>query len=1037
MKKNIIDIAIHKRWLVAALFGLLCIFGYYSWKQLSIEAYPDIADTTSQVVTQVPGLAAEEIELQITIPIERALNGMPGMHVMRSNSTFGLSMITLVFEDGVDDYFARQRIQERLNAVELPYEAIPELDPLTSPIGEVYRYIIEGDGYSLRELTDIQNFIIIPKLNQVSGVAEVTNFGGITTQFQIELDPHKLEQYDLSLSDVTETIEENNVNSGGSVLTRGDLGYVVRGIGLVKDLEDLGKIVVKADNGIPIFLKDLGRLKYGNVERKGVLGYSDKERNYSDSIEGIVLLLKGENPSVVLEKIHQYVDELNNELLPEGVKIHTFLDRTELVDTTLHTVSTTLIEGISLVIIVLIVFLGSWRGALLVAITIPVSLLFAFILMHFTDIPANLLSLGAIDFGIIVDGAIVMMESILKKREDNPNEELKEKSIAQRTKEVAKPVFFATIIIITAYLPLFAFERVEKKLFTPMAFTVGFALLGALLVALFLIPGLAYAVYKKPRKIYHNKWLEKLTGLYHNRIAKIMKRPKQVFLPLAIVLVITVGLTVKVGKDFLPPLDEGSIWLQVTLPPGISLEKSKEMSDTLRARTMKYEEVTYVMVQAGRNDDGTDPFTPSHFECSIGIKPYKEWPRGKTKNDLIEELAAEYESLPGFTVGFAQPMIDGVMDKISGAHSELVVKVYGEDFHETRRIANEVLGTLKTVDGAVDLAIDQEPPLPQLQIHANRDKIAQYGLNVSDVAELIEVAIGGKAISQIFIGNKVYDISARYTEESRNTPEKIANLMLTSSSGAKIPLSQVADVKTSTGESTITREMNRRHLTVKLNVRNRDLGSLLKEAQQKIEDNITYDHGKFHIEWGGQFENQNRAYNRLAIIVPLTLSLMFVLLYGAFGQFRQAGLLMVVVPLALFGGMLALNVRGMSLNVSSAVGFIALFGVAIQNGVIMISHINDLRKKGHALLESVLLGAEQRFRPVLMTATVAILGLFPASMATGIGSDVQRPLATVIVYGLLFATILTLFVLPALYYLVERKWGKDSDFVKVEETEEN
>ncbi|MDM1516981.1 efflux RND transporter permease subunit [Myroides odoratimimus] len=1036
MKKGIIDTAIHKRWLVAALFALLCIFGYYSWKQLSIEAYPDIADTTSQVVTQVPGLAAEEIELQITIPIERALNGMPGMHVMRSNSTFGLSMITIVFADGVDDYFARQRIQERLNDVELPYDATPELDPLTSPIGEVYRYIIEGDGYSLRELTDLQNFVIIPKLNQVPGVAEVTNFGGITTQFQIELDPHKLEQYGLSLSDVTETIEENNVNAGGSVLTRGDLGYVVRGIGLIKDLEDLGKIVVKAEDGIPVFLNDLGRLKYGNVERKGILGFTDRERDYSDSIEGIVLLLKHENPSVVLDKIHQYVDELNNGLLPEGVRIHTFLDRTDLVDTTLHTVSTTLIEGISLVVIVLIVFLGSWRGALLVAITIPVSLLFAFIMMHFTDIPANLLSLGAIDFGIIVDGAIVMMESILKKREDNPEEELKEKSIAQRTKEVAKPIFFATIIIITAYLPLFAFERVEKKLFTPMAFTVGYALIGALLVALILIPGLAYAVYRKPRKIYHNKWLEKLTNVYHNRIIKIVNKPKQVFVPLLVVLAITIGLSMKVGKDFLPPLDEGSIWLQVTLPPGISLEKSKEMSDTLRARTMKYDEVTYIMVQSGRNDDGTDPFTPSHFECSVGIKPYKEWPRGKTKDDLIEELAAEYESLPGFTVGFAQPMIDGVMDKISGAHSELVVKVYGEDFHETRRIANEVLGTLRTVDGAVDLAIDQEPPLPQLQIHANRDKIAQYGLNVSDVAELIEVAIGGKAISQIFIGNKVYDISARYTEESRNTPEKIANLMLTSSTGAKIPLSQVADVKTSTGESTITREMNRRHLTVKLNVRNRDLASLLKEAQQKIESNITYDHEKFHIEWGGQFENQNRAYSRLAVIVPLTLCLMFVLLYGAFGQFRQAGLLMIVVPLALFGGMLALNIRGMSLNVSSAVGFIALFGVAIQNGVIMISHINNLRRRGIALKEAVLTGAEERFRPVLMTATVAVLGLFPASLATGIGSDVQRPLATVIVYGLLFATVLTLFVLPALYYMVERKWGNDSDFVK-SETDEN
>jgi cobalt-zinc-cadmium resistance protein CzcA len=503
-----------------------------------------------------------------------------------------------------------------------------------------------------------------------------------------------------------------------------------------------------------------------------------------------------------------------------------------------------------------------------------------------------------------------------------------------------------------------------------------------------------------------------------------MNAPQRVFIPLGIILALTVALTISVGKDFLPPLDEGSIWLQVQLPPGISLEKSKELSDTLRARTLKYEEVTYIMVQAGRNDDGTDPWTPSHFEVSIGLKPYKEWKKGRTKYDLIEDLAKEYENLPGFTVGFSQPMIDGVMDKISGAHSELVVKVFGEDFKETRRIAEDVLKTLKNVPGAVDLAIDQEPPLPQLQIHANRDKIAQYGLNVSDVAELIEVAIGGKAISQIFIGNKVYDIICRYNEESRNTPEKIANLMLTSGTGAKIPLSQVADVKLSTGESTITREMNKRHLTVKLNLRNRDLGSFLKEAQSSIEKNIKYDHEKYHIKWGGQFENQNRAYSRLAVIVPLALAIMFVLLYGAFGEFRQALLLMIIVPLALFGGMLALNVRGMTLNVSSAVGFIALFGVAIQNGVIMISHINQLRKQGMDLLKSVIEGSKHRFRPILMTATVAVLGLFPASLATGIGSDVQRPLATVIVYGLLFSTAITLYALPALYYLMERKWGK-------------
>lgn len=1025
--KNIVFTAIQKRWLMVSLFLLLCIFGYYSWTKLAVEAYPDIADVTSQVVTQVQGLAAEEVEQQITIPIERALNGMPGMHIMRSRSTFGLSMITLVFNDGIDDYWARQRIQERLNDVELPYGAVPGLDPLTSPTGEIYRYIIESDRYDLRELTDLQNWVIIPKLTQVPGVAEVTNFGGITTQYQIELNPIKLEQYKLSLDEVIQTIENNNANAGGSVLNRGEQGYVVRGIGLVKNLEDIGQIVVKTEKGIPILLNDLGSLKYGNLERKGILGYTDRKRDYSQSVQGIVLLLKGQNPSDVLEGIKKNVDELNNGILPEGVKIHAYLDRTNLIDTTLTTVSHTLLEGMALVIIVLIVFLGSWRGALLVAITIPISLLIAFILMKLTDIPANLLSLGAIDFGIIVDGAIVMMETILKKREDHPEEELKEQTIAQRAAQVAKPILFATLIIITAYLPLFAFERVEKKLFTPMAFTVGYALLGALAAALLLIPGLAYITYRKPKKLYHNKWLEKLTQIYHRRIVSIIEAPKKVFLTLAVFLTAAIGLSICVGKDFLPPLDEGSIWLQVQLPPGITLEKSKQMSDTLRHRTMKYNEVTYVMVQAGRNDDGTDPFTPSHFECSIGILPYNQWPKGKTKNDLIEELAKEYESMPGYTVGFAQPMIDGVMDKISGAHSELVVKVYGEDFKETRRIAEAIQRTLKTVKGAVDIAIDQEPPLPQLQIHANREKIAQYGLNVSDVGSLIEIAIGGKAVSQIFSGNRVYDIICRYQEESRDTPEKIGNLMLTNKNGVKIPLSQVADIKLGTGESTITREANKRHLTVKLNIRGTDLSTLLKTAQQRIEKEVPYDHEKYTIQWGGQFENQNRAYSRLVVIVPLALSIMFLLLYGAFGKFRQAGLILTIVPLAIFGGMLALNLRGMTLNVSSAVGFIALFGVAIQNGVIMISHINDLRKKGNELKEAVIEGSRHRFRPVLMTATVAVLGLFPASIATGVGSDVQRPLATVIVYGLLFSTIITLFALPALYYFIEKKWGSKEE----------
>ncbi|MCS7074693.1 MAG: efflux RND transporter permease subunit, partial [Bacteroidia bacterium] len=473
--------------------------------------------------------------------------------------------------------------------------------------------------------------------------------------------PRKLEKYNISLRDVIETIEKNNANAGGSVVNRGEQAYVVRGIGLVKTLEDMGRIVVKSVNGVPIYLSDLGKIKFGNLERKGALGYSDKRGvDYEDSIEGIVLLLKHQNPSKVLEGIHQAIHELNEQILPKGVKIHPFLDRTNLVETTLHTVTKTLLEGVTLVIIVLILFLGSWRGALLVAVTIPISLLFAFILMNLTDIPANLLSLGAIDFGIIVDGSIVMMESILKLREEKPQEELTEKKVSELVKEVARPIFFATIIIITAYLPLFAFERVEKKLFTPMAFTVGYALLGALLVALFLIPGMAYYLYAKPKKVYHNRWLEKLNEMYHSRIQKIMKRPQWVFVPLSTILIAAIILTYTVGKDFLPPLDEGSIWLQVTLPPGITLEKSKEMSNELRRVTMQFDEVTYMMVQAGRNDDGTDAWTPSHFECSIGLKPYSEWKNGKTKADLIEELDAVYKKMPGYNIAFSQPMIDGV-----------------------------------------------------------------------------------------------------------------------------------------------------------------------------------------------------------------------------------------------------------------------------------------------------------------------------------------------------------------------------------------
>ncbi|MBC8619944.1 efflux RND transporter permease subunit [Parabacteroides faecis] len=1032
--KKIIYMAIHRRGLMFVLFLFLAVVGYYSWTNLAIDAYPDIADTTVQVVTQVPGLAAEEIEQQISIPIERAMNGMPGLNVMRSKNTFGLSTVVLVFDDGIDDYWARQRVQERLVDVELPYDAVPGLNPLTSPTGEIFRYVLESDRLDLRELTDLHKWVIIPRLKQVTGVADVSNYGGITTQYQIEVNPHKMEQYNVTLGDITEKIEKNNVNAGGSMLSRGDLSYVIRGIGLVKDLTDLGRIVIKTENGIPVYLDDLGTLKYGNLERKGVLGFFDGVRDHSDGVEGIVQMLRGENPSKVLEGVHLAVDELNNETLPEGTRLHVFMDRTNLVDMTLHTVSHTLFEGMVLVVLVLILFLGNWRGALLVALTIPLSLLIAFILMHLTDIPANLLSLGAIDFGILVDGAIVMMETILKKRERHPDEILTEDSILRRTTEVARPIFFSTLIIITAYLPLFAFEHIEKKLFTPMAYTVGYALLGALAVALFLIPGLAFYAYRKPRKIYHNRWLEKLGEIYHRQIVALLDKPKRVLLPLLVILVAAGVLSYTVGKDFLPPLDEGAIWIQVQLPPGISIEKSKEMGAELRKAVKQFDEVSYVMTQVGRDDEGAEAFSLSHIECGVGLKPYDTWKFGKTKADLIEEMSETLSTMPGYTVSFSQPIIDMVMDQIAGAHSDLAIKVYGDDITDTRHIADKVVNVLRAIPGAADVAIDQEPPLPQLQIVADRDRIAQYGLNFSDVADMIELAIGGKAISQIFVGSKSYDVICRFDDASRDTPESIGNLLLTNGAGAKIPLSQVAEVKMTTGASTISREMNKRHLTIHINLRGVDLTEFLNKANRLIDKEVAYNHDTVHLQWAGQFENQNRAYKRLAAVVPLALGIMLLLLFAACGKFRQAALMMCVVPLALFGGMLALNVRRMTLNVSSAVGFIALIGVAIQNGVIMISHINNLRSRDRGFKQSIITGAKHRFRPILMTATVAVLGLLPASLSTGIGSDVQRPLATVIVYGLLFATVITLYVLPALYYLVEKHYlDEDAGAVNPEE----
>jgi heavy metal efflux system protein len=1014
--ERLVSVCLHRRLLVLAAFVLLGIFGYYSFTTLAVEAYPDITDTTAQVITQYAGHAAEEVEEQITIPLERELNGLPGLQVMRSRSTFGLSLITIVFRDGVDDYFARTRIRERIGDATLPDGADPVLDPLTSAVGEIYRYSLQASGRSVRELTEIQKWQVIPALKQVPGIADVSNFGGETTEFQLAIDPAKLMQFNLSLEQVIATIKANNANAGGSLLVRGEQAAVIRGIGLIRSPEDLGNIVVTAVKGTPVFLKDLGRPQFGVPTRKGIAGKDDMP----DVVTGIVLLLRSGNPSQVLQGVHEKVAELNNGILPAGVKIVPYLDRTELVNTTVRTVSHTLLEGMGLVLVVLLAFLGSPRSALLIALTVPVSLMFAFVLMASTNIPANLLSLGAIDFGILVDGAIVVLENVLRRREQKPEGVLGEAEVREAAVQVARPMFFATAIIVTAYLPLFAFQRVERKLFTPMAYTVGYALAGAVLVALALIPGLALFAFRKPRKLYVNRWLAWLRRRYETVLGCLLDRPQRAVVAGAVTAVLAVGLALLAGREFLPQLDEGSLWLQVVLPPGISLDKASSMADQLRRTTLESPEVSCIVTQLGRIDDGMDPWTPSHIEAYVGLRPYDQWPRGKQKRDLIAELEARYDRIPGVKVSFAQPIIDMVNDKIAGAHSELVVKVFGRDFSAMRDVAGRMATALAAVPGAVDVAVDQEPPLPQLQIEVDRAAAARFGINVADIADLIQIGVGGESIGSVFQGERRYDVTARFMPEARSSPESIGDLMLASPDGQRIPLSQVAHISLRDGESTITREMNRRHMTVRLDLRGRDLSRFLAEAQPKIADIVRSVPG-MDVRWGGQFENQQRAQARLALILPMVLALIFLLLYGAFGTLRHAVLILVSVPLALLGGMVALHLRGMSINVSSAVGFIALFGVAVQNGVIMVSALNRARDSGLDLRTAVLRGAGERLRPVLITATVAAVGLLPAALARGVGSDVQRPLATVVVGGLVSATVLTLAILPVLFLVVERR----------------
>ncbi|MBT2334444.1 efflux RND transporter permease subunit [Variovorax paradoxus] len=1016
-----------RRHLAWAMSVALVLFGAWSWTQMTVEAYPDLGDVTVQVTTQVNGLAAEEIEQQITTPLERALSNTPGLASIRSSSTFGLSLINLSFKDGTDDYFARQRVTERIGQVSLPSGAQPGLGPVAGPAGEIYRYTLESDTKNLMELSELQRWKVIPALKQVAGVVDINNFGGFTREFQLELDPARLQKYGLVLNDVVTAINNNSANAGGGRIARGDQSYVVRGISQIHTLDDLGTVVVAQNGGSPVLVRDLGRLQFGHQERGGILG---KDTN-PDTIEGIVLMLKYENPSRVLEGVHRKIDELQAELAPMGVKIVPYIDRDDLVKLTVDKVTHTVLEGMALVCFVLVLFLGSPRSAVVAAIAIPMSLVTVFIVMHFTRMPANLFSLGAIDFGIIVDGAIVVMEAILRRREEEPNATLTEGNILETVSHVSGPIFFATLIIITAYFPLFAFERAEGKLFKPMAFTVGYALVGALLCALTLIPSLAYVALRKPSKPFVNKPLLWLTAAYRRVLAKLLDVPAIAYGLSAVALAAVVVLGATAGREFLPDIDEGALWLQVQLPSGLSLDKASEMATEMRHVLLEYPEVSYVVTQLGRNDDGTDPWTPSHMEVPVGLKPYGEWPAGVNKAAFVRTLTERFARMPGFDVGISQPIIDGVNDAVGGAHSPLVLRIYGDDLKESRRIGNQIVELLGTVRGTASASLFQEPPIPQVVIELNREEAARFGVNANDVASLIQTGIGGAPVITAYAENRTYNVAVKMPKSAKGDTEAIGALLLNSSSGAKVPLSQVADIRLQTGESTISHETNERQITVRVDNRDRDLASYLEEAQARIAKEVKFDPAKFRLQWAGQFENQQRAQARLGVSLAIVVGIMAVLLFFQFGKIRQVALILGVVPMATLGGLIAVHVAGETLNVATAVGFIALFGVSIQNGIIMVANFRRVRGEGLALQASVLEGAAERLRPVLMTATVASVGMLPAALATGVGTDVQRGLATVVVGGLVVSTLLTLFILPTLYFAMERVfeskgWGTRS-----------
>ena len=1010
------------------------VIGYWCFTQLKIEAYPDIADTNVIVIAKYNGRAAEEVEQQVTIPIERALNNVPRVLDRRSRTIFGLSVVQLTFEDGTNDYFARQQVLERLASAELPASVNPELAPLTTAVGEILRYVVEAPAtFSPTQLRDLQDWVIRPFLLQVPGIADITTFGGPLKQFQILISPDKLRKYNLTVSEIITAVEQNNQNTGGNTITRGGQGFAVRGLGAIKAIQDIQNILLTSVQGVPVFIRDVASVEVGPPPPSGILGYTFKSESIESNsgTEGIILLRRGENPSEVLRKVKAQIATLEDSELPEGVKIRTLYDRSFLINHSLETVGKTLFEGVSIVVIILIFFLGSVRSALVVALTIPFALLFAFILMRLVGIPANLLSLGAIDFGIIVDGACIMAEHLIRKYRSATSED-KEQGIIKITllsaQEVGREIFFSVTIIILAYMPILLMTRVEGKLFSPMALTLAFAVVGSMVCALTLIPVLISFVYKrglenfdKPIAQHKNPVLEFLERKYKTTVQVILEAPKTVVIISFSIVFVLIGLGIRLGTEFLPELDEGSIFLRCFLPAGVSIQENATIAPGIRQVIAKYPPIDYVITQTGRNDDGTDPFPTNRTEILVGLRDYHLWSDTIKKKELVALIQYDLQKkFPGAFFSNGQPIIDQVMEIVTGSAADLAISVVGDDLEFMRSKADTIAIIVGNTEGAVAVNIEQEGRQAQLAITVNRENAARYGINVSDIQAMVEAAIGGKVISILYDGAKRYDIVVRYLAESRNTLESIKNLQVPSATGALIPMSELAEIKFIEGQTNIYRLNGKRMATVRTNIRGRDQGGFVSEVSKKIEEAIQIPKG-YHVIYGGQYENLERAGKQLSVTIPLTVVMVFVLLFSLFKNFRHTFVAMSCILFALGGGIAALLLRGYHFNVSAGVGFVSIFGISVMAGVLLVSAIKRLEEShGTDLKQMVALASSEQLRAILSILIVAIVGLIPAAISSGIGSDVQRPLATVIIGGLTSTLIFAPIVLPPLYYLLEK-----------------